>query len=304
MATRDEDYVETVFTASSHDYILFFTSTGRVYRKKGYQIPEASRTSRGAPIVNFVPVEPGEKVQAMLHVREISGDQYIFFATANGTVKRMSLDELKNIRNNGIRALTLDEGDELISVSLTNGSQNILMATANGMAICYQETDVRAMGRTAMGVRGIKLREGDRVIGAGCAVEDTTILSVTENGYGKRTPVEEYLRGGEVQSRGGFGMKNYTVTEKTGAVVDMKIVHGDEDLLMVSDDGTIIRTDVGSVSIYGRAAQGVRLMRVAQDSRVISIACTEKEDEENQPTENSQTDAPASQYTTTPETAE
>jgi DNA gyrase subunit A len=304
MATRDEDYVETVFTASSHDYILFFTSTGRVYRKKGYQIPEASRTSRGAPIVNFVPVEPGEKVQAMLHVREISGDQYIFFATANGTVKRMSLDELKNIRNNGIRALTLDEGDELISVSLTNGSQNILMATANGMAICYQETDVRAMGRTAMGVRGIKLREGDRVIGAGCAVEDTTILSVTENGYGKRTPVEEYLRGGEVQSRGGFGMKNYTVTEKTGAVVDMKIVHGDEDLLMVSDDGTIIRTDVGSVSIYGRAAQGVRLMRVAQDSRVISIACTEKEEEEVEPTEDSQTDAPVPENTTPPEVTE
>jgi DNA gyrase subunit A len=274
--------VETVFTASSHDYILFFTSTGRVYRRKGYQIPEASRTSRGAPIVNFVPVEPDEKVQAMLHVREIGGDQYIFFATANGTVKRMSIDELKNIRNIGIRALTLDEGDELISVILTDGNQNILMATANGMAICYKETDVRAMGRTAMGVRGIKLREGDRVIGAGCALEGETVLSVTENGYGKRTPVEEYLRGGEVQGRGGYGMKNYTVTDKTGAVVDMKNVHGDEDLLMVSDDGTIIRTDVGTVSIYGRATQGVRLMRVAQDSRVISIACTEKEDDEEE----------------------
>jgi DNA gyrase subunit A len=280
MATRDEDYVETVFTASSHDYILFFTSTGKVYRKKGYQIPEASRTSRGAPIVNFVPVESDERVQAMLHVREIGGEQYIFFATANGTVKRMGLDELKNIRNSGIRALTLDEGDKLISVSLTDGNQNILMATANGMAICFQETDVRAMGRTAMGVRGIKLREGDRVIGAGCTADNTTILSVTENGFGKRTPVEEYLRGGEVQGRGGYGMKNYTVTEKTGVVVDMKIVHGDEDLLMVSDDGTIIRTDVGSVSIYGRAAQGVRLMRVGMDSRVISIACTEKEDDD------------------------
>jgi DNA gyrase subunit A len=215
-------------------------------------------------------------------VREIGGDQYIFFATANGTVKRMSIEELKNIRNIGIRALTLDEGDQLISVSLTDGNQNILMATANGMAICYKETDVRAMGRTAMGVRGIKLREGDRVIGAGCALEGETVLSVTENGYGKRTPVEEYLRGGEVQGRGGYGMKNYTVTDKTGAVVDMKIVHGDEDLLMVSDDGTIIRTDVGTVSIYGRATQGVRLMRVAQDSRVISIACTEKEDDEEE----------------------
>jgi DNA gyrase subunit A len=230
--------------------------------------------------VNFVPVEPDEKVQAMLHVREIGGNQYIFFATANGTVKRMSIEELKNIRNIGIRALTLDEGDQLISVSLTDGNQNILMATANGMAICYKETDVRAMGRTAMGVRGIKLREGDRVIGAGCVTDNETVLSVTENGYGKRTAVEEYLRGGEVQGRGGYGMKNYTVTDKTGSVVDMKIVRGDEDLLMVSDDGTIIRTDVGSVSIYGRATQGVRLMRVAQDSRVISIACTEKEEEE------------------------
>jgi DNA gyrase subunit A len=306
MATRDEDYVETVFTASSHDYILFFTSTGRVYRKKGYQIPEASRTSRGAPIVNFVPVEPGEKVQAMLHVREIGGDQYIFFATANGTVKRMGIEELKNIRNIGIRALTLDEGDELISVSLTDGNQNILMATANGMAICYKETDVRAMGRTAMGVRGIKLREGDRAIGAGCALEGEAVLSVTENGYGKRTPVEEYLRGGEVQGRGGYGMKNYAVTDKTGKVVDMKIVHGDEDLLMVSDDGTIIRTDVGAVSVYGRATQGVRLMRVAQDSRVISIACTEKEDEDEDETEDTASGEaqPAQETSAQPESAE
>ena len=276
MATREEDYVEAVFTASSHDYILFFTSAGKAYRRKGYQIPEAGRTARGVPIVNFIPVEPGEKVQACIHVREMTGDRRLFFATKNGTVKRMRLEELKNIRNVGIRALNLDEGDELISVILTEGDENILMATAGGMAICFREDDVRTMGRTAAGVRGIRLRPGDCVIGAGSAVPGRMILSVSENGYGKRTPVEEYLRGGDVQSRGGYGMKNYTVTEKTGKVVDMDIVSGEEDLLIVSDDGTMIRTDVGTISVYGRAAQGVRVMRLADNSHVISVACTEK----------------------------
>ena len=279
MTTRDEDFVETIFTASSHDYILFFTSFGKVYKKKGYQIPEAGRNSRGVPIVNFVALDPGESVQSMLHVRAIEGDQYIFFATKNGTVKRTRLDELKNIRVSGIRALTLDEGDELIAVCLTDGNQNILMATENGMGICFKESDVRAMGRNAAGVRGIKLREGDRVIGAGCTTEDSMVLSVTANGYGKRTPAAEYLRGEDAQKRGGYGMKNYQVTEKTGPVVQMKLITGDEDLLLVSDDGIIIRTDAGSVPIYGRAAQGVRLMRVSEGSRVISIACTEKEEE-------------------------
>ena len=301
MSTREEDYVETVFTASSHDYILFFTSAGRAYRKKGYQIPEAGRTARGVPIVNFIPVEPGEKVQAMLHVRELTGEQYIFFATRGGTVKRMKLEVLKNIRNVGIRALNLDADDELISVCLTGGSENILMATAKGMAICFKETDTRSMGRTAAGVRGIRLREGDRVIGAGSAKPGCTILSVTENGYGKRTAVEEYFRGGEVQSRGGYGMKNYTVTEKTGPVVDMKIVTGEEDLLIVSNDGTMIRTDVGSVSIYGRAAQGVRVMRLSEGSRVISLACTDKEIEEAG--EQPEADDPGASGTQ-PETAE
>ena len=279
MATRDEDYVETVFTASSHDWLLLFTSAGRVYRKKGYQIPEAGRGARGVPIVNFIPVEPDERVQAMLHVRELTGDRFIVFATAQGTVKRMKLEELKNLRSVGIRALNIDEGDRLVTVFLTDGGDNILMATGNGMAICFAETDVRAMGRTATGVRGIRLRPGDSVVGAGCAIPGTAILSVTENGYGKRTPVEEYLRGGDTQSRGGLGMKNYTVTEKTGPVVDMRIVTGGEDLLIVSNDGTMIRTDAGSVPVYGRAAQGVRVMRLTGDSAVISVACTEKADE-------------------------
>ena len=281
MATREEDYVEAVFTASSHDYIIFFTSAGRAYRRKGYQIPEAGRSARGVPIVNFIPVEPDEKVQAGIHVRELTGDRCLFFATKNGTVKRMRLEELKNIRNVGIRALSLDEDDELISVILTEGNDNILMATAGGLAICFNENDVRCMGRTAAGVRGIRLRPGDRVIGAGTAAPGCTILSVTENGYGKRTPVEEYLRGGDVQSRGGYGMKNYTVTEKTGQVVAMNIVTGEEDLLLVSDDGTMIRTDAGSISVYGRAAQGVRVMRLAGGSHVISAACTEKEETED-----------------------
>ena len=300
MSTRDEDFVETVFTASSHDYILFFTSNGKVYKKKGYQIPEASRTSRGVPIVNFVALDPGEKVQSMLHVRAIEGEQYVFFTTRNGTVKRTPLEDLKNIRTSGIRALTLDEGDELISVFLTDGDQNILIATAKGMSICFHESDVRSMGRNAVGVRGIKLREGDRVIGAGCTVEGSMVLSVTEKGFGKRTPAAEYLRGEEAQKRGGFGMKNYNITEKTGNVVQMKIISGDEDLLLVSDDGVIIRTDVGTVPVYGRAAQGVRLMRVGQGSHVISIACTEKEEEAEAE------EAPAASETSDPaeETAE
>ena len=281
MATREEDYVETVFTASSHDSILFFTSRGRVYSRKGYLIPEASRTSRGSAIVNFVPVEPGEKVQAMLHIRGMAPGKYVFFTTAQGTVKRLALTELKNIRSVGIRALTLDEGDEIVSVCLTDGDQNILIATADGAAICFNENDVRAMGRTAMGVRGIKLRAGDRVVGAEAVRAGDMVLSVTAGGYGKRTPATEYLRGGEAQGRGGYGMKNYKVTEKTGPVVAMKLVTGQEDILLVSDDGTILRTDAGAISVYGRSTQGVRLMRVADGSRIISIACAEKEAEES-----------------------
>ncbi|MCD8117769.1 MAG: DNA gyrase subunit A [Oscillospiraceae bacterium] len=284
MSTRDEDYVETVFTASSHDYILFFTSTGKVYKKKDYQIPTAGRSSRGLPIVNFVALEPDEKVQSMLHLRQIGGEGNVFFTTRNGTVKRVRLEELKNIRTSGIRAITLDEGDELISVSLTDGKQNILIATANGAAICFDENDVRVMGRNAAGVRGIKLREGDQVVGAGCAGAGDTILSVTARGFGKRTAAEEYFRGDSLQKRGGFGLKSYTVTEKTGPVVDVKILHGQEDLLIVSDDGTIIRTDADAIPIYGRAAKGVHLMRLAEGSRVISTACTEKNEAEDQDT--------------------
>ena len=283
MATREEDYVETVFTASTHDYILFFTSFGRVYRKKGYQIPEAGRAARGTNIVNILPVEPGEKVSAMLHVREF-GDMYIFMVTRSGTVKRLPLDAIKNIRKTGIRALSIAEDDELITVRLTDGKQNILIATHEGYAICFDENDVRPMGREAAGVRGIKLREGDYVVGAGRAGGGTALLSVTENGYGKRTELDEYLRGGDgerqPQSRGGMGLKNYNCTEKTGFVADVKVVREDDDLLIVADDGTIIRTAASGVSVLGRATQGVRIMRPNPGAKVISVARTEREDAE------------------------
>ena len=281
MATREEDYVETVFSASTHDNILFFTSRGRVYLRKGYRIPEAGRNARGSNIVNIIPTEPGEKVSAMIAARGIEEDNYLIFVTRNGTIKRTAQSAFKNIRSTGIRALTLDEDDELITVLPTDGGSNVLIATHDGMAICFDENDARAMGRDAVGVRGIRLREGDFVVGAGLAVEGRTILSITENGYGKRTDVSEY----SVQNRGGMGLKNYNITEKTGKVADVKVVSGEEDLLIISNDGTIIRMDVGSINQLGRSTQGVRVMRLGEDCRVISITTTDKEEEETEPNE-------------------
>ena len=285
---REEDGIETLFTASTHDYIVFFTDTGRAYRKKGYQIPEAGRTAKGTNIVNVLPVEQGERVSAMIHVRDFSeADSYLVFVTRNGTVKRMRLDALRNLRNTGLRALTLDEGDELISVRLTDGTEQILIATHDGYAICFNETDVRTMGRTASGVRGIRLREGDYCVGAARAREGGSLLSVTENGFGKRTEIGEYMRGGEEdgterqpQRRGGLGVKNYRVTEKTGKVASIKVVDDDDDILLISDDGTIIRMSAKKISTYSRNTQGVRLMRVGEGTRVIALARTEKEETE------------------------
>ena len=281
---RDEDYVETVFTASTHDYILFFTDRGRCYRKKGYLIPEAGRTARGVNIVNFIQVEKDEKVSAMLHVREMDDDSYLVFATRSGTVKRMALSALRNIRTSGIRALTLDEGDELINVMRTDGEQNILMATHNGQAICFAETDVRPMGREAVGVRGIRLKDGDWVVGAEIAQPDASVLSITEKGYGKRTPAAEYIRGGEEpQHRGGSGMKNYNITDKTGPVAAVKVVQDSDDVLVVSDDGVIIRMEAAGISELGRATQGVRIMRLSEGARVISVALTDRAESEDAP---------------------
>ena len=281
---RDEDYVDTVFTASTHDYILFFTNRGRCYRKKGYLIPEAGRTARGVNIVNFIQVEKDEKVNAMLHVREMDDDSFLVFATRNGTVKRMPLSALRNIRTSGIRALTLDEGDELINVMRTDGSRNILMATHNGQAICFAETDVRPMGREAVGVRGIRLKDGDWVVGAEIAQPDAGVLSITENGYGKRTPAADYIRGGEEpQHRGGSGMKNYNITDKTGPVAAVKVVYDTDDVLVISDDGVIIRMEAAGISELGRATQGVRIMRLSEGARVISVALTDRAESEDAP---------------------
>ena len=278
ITTREEDTVVDVFTASTHDYILFFTDTGKVYRKKGYQIPESGKAAKGVNIVNIIQVETGERVQAMLHFRETGDEElYLFMTTRNGTVKRLEVSALKNLRNNGIRALTLDEGDELISVTETRGHDRMLIATHDGQAVCFDETDVRAMGRTAVGVRGIRLREGDYVIGAARADADKTVLSITENGYGKRTPIGEY----RITNRGGMGIRNYMVTDKTGPVVGMKVVDGTEDLLLVTAAGILIRTPVENIRVAGRATQGVIVMRFKEEGdRVISLALADPEEKE------------------------
>ena len=276
ITTREEDTVVDVFTASTHDYILFFTDTGKVYRKKGYQIPESGKAAKGTNIVNIIQVENGERVQAMLHFRE-KGDEklYLTMVTRNGTVKRLPVETLKNLRSNGIRALSLDEGDELVAVRETDGSQRILIATHDGMACVFDETDVRAMGRTAVGVRGIRLREGDYVVGAARAQAGKQVLSITENGFGKKTPVEEY----RITNRGGLGIKNYSVTEKTGGVVGVKVVDGSEDLLLVTRAGILIRTPVADIRSTGRSTQGVIVMRFKEEGdQVISMALAEHEE--------------------------
>ncbi len=276
MSTREEDEVVSVFTASTHDYILFFTDTGKVYRKKGYQIPESGKTAKGINMVNVIQVETGEKVQAMLHFQETEDEPlYLFMTTRNGTVKRLPVDQLKNIRQSGIRALTLDEGDQLISVKETDGDQDILIATHDGQAVRFHESDVRPMGRTAVGVRGIRLREGDYVVGAAKAQPGKTVLAITERGYGKRTPVEEY----RITSRGGLGIRNYMVTEKTGPIVGIKVVDGTEDLLLVTESGILIRTPVKNIRVAGRATQGVIVMRFkTEGDRVISMALADPEE--------------------------
>ena len=280
MSTREEDYVETIFTASTHDNILFFTNFGKVYCKKGYLIPEAGSAAKGTNIVNILPLDPGEKVNTMIHGRGFPEDRYLVFITKGGTVKRLSASELKNIRRSGLRALNLVDDDELISVRETDGNQNILIATHDGYAICFNENDVRPMGRTAAGVRGITLRPGDYCVGAARAREEGSLLSVTENGYGKRTALSEYIRGegNEPQKRGGRGMKNYQVTEKTGKVAAIKVVDDADDILLVADNGIVIRMSAADINTYGRATQGVRLMTVSDGAKVISLARTEHEE--------------------------
>ena len=288
MATKDEDFVDTVFTASTHDYILFFTSKGRVFVKKGYNIPEAGRNARGTNIINIIQTENGEKISAMIRGRGRDDDGYLVFVTKRGTVKRMEQSALKNIRSNGLRAIVLDEGDSLISVLQTTGDENIFIATYNGMAVCFNESDLRPLGRNAMGVRGIRLREGDYVVGAGNSLAGEAVLTITEKGYGKRTLLSEY----SIHGRGGIGIKNYQVTDKTGGIADVKMVNPGEDILVISDDGTIIRMAVDHISVLGRSTQGVRIMRLAEGSRVISIERTEREQGEDEAEEAEAEEAP------------
>ena len=300
ITTRDEDCVVDVFTASTHDYLFFFTDTGKVYRKKGYQIPESGKTAKGTNIVNILQVEQGEKVQTMIHTRELDNpDLYLVMVTRNGTVKRLPVTALKNIRNSGIRALRLEEGDQLISVRETDGTKKILIATHDGMAVCFDENDVRPMGRDAVGVRGIRLREGDYVVSAARATAGRTVLTITEKGYGKRTPVEDY----RITNRGGIGIKNYAVTEKTGKIVGIKVVDGSEDLLLVTQAGILIRTHVDAIREAGRATQGVIVMRFKEEGdKVISLALAEREEtaEVTQP-ETAEAETTEAETTETPE---
>ena len=269
--------------ASTHDHILFFTDLGRVHHRKGYQIPEAGRTARGTAMVNVLPLEQGESVTAMVVTKEFYEDEYLVMTTRNGTVKRIPFVALNTRRKTGIRAITLEEGDHLINVMRTNGDDNIILATANGMAICFNENDVRPMGRDAAGVRGILLTGDDVVIGAEKAEEGTCLLTVTEKGYGKRTELLEYLRTGPngekiAQGRGGKGLKNYNITTKTGKVAGCRVVKETDDVMLIENGGVIIRVPAASINVYKRDVQGVIVMRIEEGNQIVSVERVEAEE--------------------------
>ena len=281
---KEEDYVKSLNIASTHDHILFFTDSGKVHLRKGYQIPEAGRTARGTAIVNVLPLDAGETVTAMVVTREFHEDEYLLMATRKGVVKRLPFIALKTNRKGGIRALTLEEDDHLINVLRTNGNDNIILATAQGMAICFNENDVRCMGRDAAGVRGISLNEGDYVVGAEKMEEGKTLLTVTENGYGKRTALPEYLRIGPdgekiPQSRGGKGLKNYNITPKTGNIAGCRVVGDNDDVMIIENGGVIIRVPAASINVYKRDVQGVIVMRVDEGNKVVSLERVEQDEE-------------------------
>ena len=273
---KEEDYVKSLYVASTHDHLLFFTDRGRVHHRKGYQIPEAGRTARGTAMVNVLPLEQDEKVTALVVTRDFYEDEYLMMVTRKGTVKRIPFVALNTRRKTGIRAITLDEGDQLINVIRTNGNDNIILATRDGMAICYNENDVRPMGRDASGVRGIMLTGDDVVIGAEKAEEGKTLLTVTENGFGKRTELPEYLRTGPdgekiPQSRGGKGLKNYNITPKTGRVAGCRVVSETDDVMLIENGGVIIRVPANSINIYKRDVQGVIIMRIEEGNKLVSL---------------------------------
>lgn len=290
LSTREEDFVENLFVTSTHNFILFFTNKGKVYRLKAYEIPESGRQARGTAIVNLLQLDQDERVQTVIPVAEYKEDLYLVLATKNGIIKKSRLMEYANIRKGGLAAVTLRENDELIDVRLTDGKKDIILVTKNGMSIRFNETDARPLGRVSQGVRGIKLSEGDEVIGMGAFIENTSLLVVTENGFGKRTKLSEY----KVQTRGGKGVLTYRVTEKTGKLVGTKLVCEDDDVMLISSDGTIIRIRAQDISLLGRATQGVTLMRMDSDIHLVSVARIEKEvngDEECEETENATEDA-------------
>ena len=284
---KDEDYVKSLNIASTHDHILFFTNIGKVHHRKGYQIPEAGRTARGTAMVNVLPLEPGEAVTAMVVTREFDENEFLMMVTKRGTVKRIPFIALKTNRKTGIRAITLDEKDHLINVIRTCGSDNIVIATAGGMAICFAETDVRPMGRDAAGVRGIMLTDDDFVVGAERYDENKTLLTVTENGFGKRTELPEYLRTGPdgekiPQGRGGKGLKNYNITAKTGRVAGCCIVGENDDVMLIENGGVIIRVPASTINVYKRDVQGVIVMRIEEGNKVVAVQGVEASEEEAQ----------------------
>nr|WP_305067541.1 DNA gyrase subunit A [Marinilactibacillus sp. Marseille-P9653] len=277
MGTNTDDFVETLLTCSTHDLLLFFTNTGKVYKAKGYEIPEYGRTAKGIPAINFLGIDNSEKIQAIINMRgEAKENEHLFFTTRKGTVKRTALSEFMNIRTSGLRAIVLREEDELIDVSMTNGDQNIIIGTRDGYAVSFHETKVRSMGRAAAGVRGINLRADDDVVGMDLLNEDSEVLIITENGYGKRTAASEYA----IRGRGGKGVKTANVTEKNGPLIGLKTVDGHEDIMLITNGGVVIRFHATNISQTGRATQGVRLMRLEEGNKVSTLAKVEPQEEE------------------------
>ena len=274
MALNEDDVIEFILTMSSHDYLMFFTNKGKVYRIKGYQVPNASRTAKGLPIVNLLSMEKDEKVRALISIERECDSAYLLFVTKYGTVKRVALDEFASIRQNGKIAITLRDGDELVAVKETNGSDEIIIAGSNGKAVRFNENDIRPMGRTASGVRGFNT-DGSEVVGAATTKEGEYILVVSQNGYGKRSAIEDY----RLTSRGTKGVKTINLTEKTGDLVSVRAVHGEEDAMIVTDEGIIIRISLKNVGVYGRNTQGVKLINVSDGQSVAKVAIIDAEEE-------------------------
>ncbi len=296
LSTRNEDYVEKIFTTSTHNYILFFTNRGRMYKMKAYQIPESGRTAKGLAIVNLLPLEPEEKITAMIPLREFSEENNLCMITKKGIIKKTNLDEYNSHRKGGLIAIGLREDDELIHVEITNGEDNIIIATHDGQCIRFREKDARCMGRNATGVRGILLNDGDYVIGACVQKDDCTLLSITENGYGKKSDIDEF----KLQTRGGKGVMGYRITEKTGKVAGVSIVKEDDDVMMITSEGIIIRCDVAEISKFGRATQGVRVMKLEDGVSIVSTTIAEKEEEDDEINEESVNESSESQQNSQP----